>query len=131
MPYDRAGYRDYCGECRHFMLDKVRGRAAAELREASTGAYRHVDALDVIAGSIGVELAGKFSHEVEKETYTALADLIGPTCEMTPQGDGFRCSACGTYHDMSGFDEFPWPRCPECGSRVKGSNSMPLGGEGR
>lgn len=60
-----------------------------------------------------------------------LADLIDPTCEMTPQGEGFRCSACGTYHDMSGFEEFPWPRCPECGSRVKGSNSMPLGGEGR
>lgn len=57
-----------------------------------------------------------------------LADLIDPTCEMTPQGEGFRCSACGTYHDMSGFDEFPWPRCPECGARVKGSNSMPLGG---
>lgn len=60
-----------------------------------------------------------------------LADLIDPTCEMIPQGEGFRCSACGTYHDMSGFDEFPWPRCPECGARVKGSNSMPLGGEGR
>ena len=58
-----------------------------------------------------------------------LADLIDrPTCEMTPQGEGFRCSACGTYHDMSGFEEFPWPRCPECGARVKGSNSMPLGG---
>lgn len=47
-----------------------------------------------------------------------LADLIDPTCEMVPQGEGFRCSACGTYHDMSGFDEFPWPRCPECGARV-------------
>lgn len=21
MPYDRAGYRDHCGECRHFMID--------------------------------------------------------------------------------------------------------------
>lgn len=47
-----------------------------------------------------------------------LADLIDTTCVMTPQGDGFRCSSCGTYHDMSGFDEFPWPRCPECGARV-------------
>lgn len=47
-----------------------------------------------------------------------LADLIDPTCEMTPQGEGFRCSACDTYHDISGFDEFPWPRCPECGARV-------------
>ena len=47
-----------------------------------------------------------------------LADLMDPTCEMIPQGEGFRCSACGTYHDMSGFEEFPWPRCPECGARV-------------
>ena len=46
--------------------DYERRRAVAELREASTGAYRHVDALDVIAGSIGVEVAGRFSREVEK-----------------------------------------------------------------
>lgn len=54
----------------------------AELRKASTGAYRHVDALDVIAGSVGVDAEGKFGHEVEKETYAALADLIDPlTCK--------------------------------------------------
>lgn len=48
-----------------------------------------------------------------------LADLIDrPTCEMTREGEGFRCSACGAFHDMSGFDEFPWPRCPECGAEV-------------
>ena len=48
-----------------------------------------------------------------------LADLIDrPTCRMEPEGEGFRCSECGTYHDMSGFEEFPWPYCPECGARV-------------
>lgn len=47
-----------------------------------------------------------------------LADLIDPTCRMRPVLEGFRCSACDTYHDMSGFEEFPWPRCPECGARV-------------
>lgn len=52
------------------------------------------------------------------EVFGQMADIIDPTCEMTPQGEGFRCSACGTYHDMSGFEEFPWPRCPECGARV-------------
>lgn len=56
--------------------DEERKRAVAELREASTGAYRHVDSLDVIANSIGVEVDGKFIHEVENETYAALADLI-------------------------------------------------------
>ena len=53
-----------------------------------------------------------------EDAMARLADLIDPTCEMVPQGEGFRCSACGTYHDMSGFEEFPWPRCPECGARV-------------
>lgn len=51
--------------------DEERKRAVAELREASTGAYRHVDSLDVIANSIGVEVDGKFIHEVENETYAA------------------------------------------------------------
>lgn len=31
-----------------------------------------------------------------------------------------RYSACGTLHDMSGFDEFPWPYCPNCGAGVVG-----------
>lgn len=51
-----------------------------------------------------------------------LADLIDPTCRMRPVLEGFRCSAFGTYHDMSGFEEFPWPRCPECGARVVRTN---------
>lgn len=71
------------------------------------------------------------SHFVARDAVELFADLIDPTCHMEPEGEGFRCSACGTYNDMSGFDEFPWPRCPECGSRVKVSNSMPLGGDGR
>ena len=83
--------------------DEKRRRAVAELREASTGAYRHVDALDVIAGSVGVEVDGKFGHEVENETYAALADLIDrPTCrnvydetEMGACENGFECSECG------------------------------------
>lgn len=48
-----------------------------------------------------------------------LADLIDrPTCEMTCEGEGFRCSACGKFHDMSGFDRFPWAYCPNCGAEV-------------
>lgn len=53
-----------------------------------------------------------------EELHERLADLIDTTCRMEPEGEGFRCSACGTYHDMSGFEEFPWPHCPECGARV-------------
>ena len=48
-----------------------------------------------------------------------LADLIDrQTCKMVREGEGFRCSACGTFHDMSGFDKFPWPYCPNCGAEV-------------
>lgn len=100
----------------------------AELREASTGAYRHVDSLDVIAGSVGVEVAGKFSHEVENETYAALADLIDRgECENVYDGsvqdscdNGFKCSVCGCkvedeeHYRVSGV----WNYCPQCGRTV-------------
>lgn len=110
--------------------DSERRKVAARLRQMAD-AHRSVETSRV-ARALGLE------YEVygtvvafNGAAVQALADLIDPTCEMTPQGEGFRCSACGTHHDMSGFKEFPWPRCPECGARVKGSNSMPLGDEGR
>lgn len=54
-----------------------------------------------------------------RELHKRLADLIDrPACKMTHEGEGFRCSACGTYHDVSGFDEFPWEHCPSCGAVV-------------
>ena len=107
-----------------------RRRAVAELREASTGAYRHVDALDVIADSVGVEVDGRFSLEIEKETYAALAELIDrPTCHMEGTSrSGFRCSACGEqippmrifYRDSAGDHWVPMEhnRCPMCGAEV-------------
>lgn len=102
-----------------------RRRAVAELREASTGVYRHVDALDVIAGSVGVEVAGKFGHEVEKETYAALADLIDrPTCEMKsiPKTSYRVCSRCGAFVRKDAVtnctEAIPVRFCPNCGARV-------------
>lgn len=47
-----------------------------ELRHAATGAYRHVYSLDVIAGAIGVDAEGKYEHEIEREVYARLADII-------------------------------------------------------
>lgn len=95
------------------------------MREAATGAYRHVDALDVIAGAVGVEVAGKFGHEVEKETYAALADLIDrPTCrldltDVETYGNAkvrtYECSECGrSCEEIYGEYE----HCPHCGARV-------------
>lgn len=104
--------------------DEKRRRAVAELREASTGAYRHVDALDVIAGSVGVEVGGKFGHEVENETYAALADLIDrPTCRnLSPKpADVLLCSECGEHVDiayMETCDEYHAKYCPNCGAEV-------------
>lgn len=102
-----------------------RQRAVAELREASTGAYRHVDALDVIAGSVGVDVEGKFSHEIEKETYAALADLIDrPTCEMKsiPKSSHRVCSRCGAFVRKDAVTDctsvIPVRRCPNCGAEV-------------
>lgn len=114
--------------------DDERRRAVTELRKASTGAYSHVDALDVIAGSVGVDAEGKFDHDVENETYAALADLIDrPTCHDVGGGYEFRCSVCGCLihifrdggfgDDESamtvGGDSLYVPYyCPNCGAEV-------------
>lgn len=113
------------------VTDEERIRAVSELRKASTGEYRHVDALDVIAGSVGVDADGKFDNEVEKETYAELADFIDrPTCRNTlPQNWGtFECSECGAQFEVcsvfmtaSGNDDSEpiIPNyCPGCGARV-------------
>jgi len=102
--------------------EEERRRAVAELREASTGAYRHVDSLDVIANSVGVEVTGKFSHEVENETYTALADLIDrPTCHISETDhefeDSVRCDRCRTTFNRPWE---PFKYCPNCGAEVVG-----------
>lgn len=113
---------------------KDRRRAVAELREASTGAYRHVDSLDVIASSVGVEVGGKFSREVENETYAALADFIDrPTCEFKPaygpdsmgEVSLVECTACAwTVEPWNAYD---FRYCPNCGAEVldeDGANQM-------
>ena len=106
--------------------DEGRRRAVAELREASTGAYRHVDALDVIAGSVGVDAEGKFDHDIEKETYAALADLIDrPTCRIwyVPGSSDRSCSACGVTFSTGTYqggdhEEHEFMFCPNCGAEV-------------
>lgn len=97
------------------------------MRKASTGAYRHVDVLDVIANSSGVDIVGKFDYEAEKEIYAALADLIDrERCEIirpaTPDKFGV-CSACGALvnvrDSVANATNYLKPRyCPNCGSRV-------------
>lgn len=99
---------------------KERRRAVTELREASTGAYRCVDSLDVIAGAVGVEVAGKFGHEVENETYAALANFIDrPTCHIRETDhefeDSVRCDRCQMTFNRPWE---PFKYCPNCGAEV-------------
>lgn len=54
-----------------------------------------------------------------------IADLIDPTCEYVPVGEGrFGCSECGNTvrldFDVPVTDETPMPfkHCPSCGARV-------------
>ena len=109
------------------VADNQRRRAVAELREASTGIYRHVDSLDVIAGAVGVEVAGKFSYEVENEIYAALADFIDrPTCKIVYSAQlhtafgkpiaelevyGLSCGHQAVGSEKPGY-------CPKCGEVI-------------
>ena len=66
-----------------------------------------------------------------ERTLEKLADLIDPTCELIDRGDisgePMVCSCCGKMLNRN----IRWHYCPSCGARVKGSNSMPLAGEGQ
>lgn len=67
----------------------------------------------------GLQTVGRLvKTSVGENILVRLADLIDPTCCMEPEGEGFRCSSCGSFYDCSGFEEFPWPHCPNCGARV-------------
>ena len=110
-----------------------RRNAANELRRAAMGAYRHVDALDVIAGAVGVDISGMCTHEAEEAVYAVLAGLIDrPTCEDVSDFDheAFKCSRCGHRVLSLGGDNCDavvvspdgliseYHYCPNCGKEV-------------
>ena len=96
--------------------DDQRREVAKELRELETpGCIRYAEEFfEELREIVALDLDGSFEGVAG-----SLADLIDrPACKMTHEGEGFRCSACGTHHDMSGFDEYPWEHCPNCGAEV-------------
>ena len=96
--------------------DQQRREVAAELRKlADAGCIRYAEEFyEELREIVTIDLDGSFEGVAN-----SLADLIDrPTCEMRAEGEGFRCSACGEFHDMSGFDRFPWAYCPNCGAEV-------------
>lgn len=104
------------------MLGNAQRRdTAKELRRAAMGAYRHVDALDIIAGAVGVDISGMCTHEAEETVYAVLAGLIDrPTCrnlglEEGTDGEGYNffCSRCGFADDVVDPSY-----CPSCGAEV-------------
>lgn len=106
---------------------------AKELRRAAMGAYRHVDALDIIAGAVGMDISGMCTHEAEETVYAVLAGLIDrPTCEDVSDFDheAFKCSRCGHRVLSLGGDSCDavvvspdgliseYHYCPNCGKEV-------------
>lgn len=100
--------------------DKERREVAARLRGLETCEFdddgEFIDRCEV-EDALGLTTDDGYWCDVEG--VWRLADLIDrPACEMRAEGEGFRCSACGEFHDMSGFDGFPWAYCPNCGAEV-------------
>ena len=116
------------------MLGNAQRRdTAKELRRAAMGAYRHVDALDIIAGAVGMDISGMCTHEAEETVYAVLAGLIDrPTCEDVSDFDheAFKCSRCGHRVLSLGGDSrdavvvspdgliSEYHYCPNCGKEV-------------
>jgi len=97
--------------------DSERREVAKRLRNGGI-ARDSEEAYVLLLSCVGIrpQLPATSTYE---DAMVRLADLIDrPTCEMTREGEGFRCSACGAFHDMSGFEKFPWPHCPICGAEV-------------
>ena len=137
LPYQLADLIDH-PTCRNSAdpydgSSKQRHDAVDELRRAAAGEYRHVDALDVIAGAVGVSISGKYMHDAEETVYAVLAGLIDrPTCEDVSDFDheAFKCSRCGHRVLSLGGDSCDavvvspdgliseYHYCPNCGKEV-------------
>lgn len=111
--------------------DEKRRSAVDELLLAATGAYRHVEALDVIANAVGVDISGEGLHDAEEMVYGALADLIDRPTSNTDPVDVFTCPSCGFvgcvveyqqngegYWDLDIPCECEPRFCPNCGAEV-------------
>lgn len=98
--------------------DEERRHAATELRTAAGGEFRHVDALDVIAGAVGVDVSGMYTHEAESKVYAALADLIDCPIGVAYIPDAMEgnvfCPKCGAEIGEYGVPNY----CHNCGMAI-------------
>lgn len=69
MPYDRAGYRDHCGDCRHFKLDEERTKLRREVFGEHATEVHYCGKLHVFVNTLdspsnpSCNAAGCFSYE--------------------------------------------------------------------
>lgn len=69
MAHDSAGYRDHCGECRHFMLDAERSRLRCEVFGEHTAPAHCCDKLHFLVSALdspsnpSSAAAGCFNYE--------------------------------------------------------------------
>lgn len=69
MPYDRAGYREHCGECRHFMLDAKGSRIRREVFGEHAASAHYCGKLHIFVNVLdspqnpSSNAAGCFSYE--------------------------------------------------------------------
>lgn len=123
---DQLAQPSWAKDC-GMISDEKRRSAVDELLLAATAAYRHVNALDVIANAVGVDISGEGLHDAEEMVYGALVDLIDrPTCHIDFDKVHLDhvCSRCGerfwhSYYGIPcsrGFKDFRF--CPNCGAEV-------------
>ncbi len=111
------------------VTDQRRRKVAARLREAATGACRHVAMWDVIGNAVGIDVSEMYSDQAETASYARLADLVDrPTCAMGEFGDPEihldvrrqQCSRCHAVHLEQPNDRLRFRYCPVCGAEVVG-----------
>lgn len=111
------------------MISDERREVAERLRwlASKQGTYKGVLVSDVLVPLrlLSVDNPGF----IPRKSVARLADLIDPTCEYVPIGDGrFVCSGCGYTvnldFDVPVTDEtnMPSKHCPNCGARVVRTN---------
>ena len=69
MPYDNAGYRDHCGDCRHFRLDEERTKLRREVFGEHAAPANYCGKLHIFVSTLdspsnpSCNAAGCFSYE--------------------------------------------------------------------
>ena len=117
------------------MISDKERREVAELLRNGGFARDSEEAYVLLLSRIGIRPQLPATNTYE-DAMARLAGLIDPTCEAVEYGrpdESHVCKGCSkcSYGWVEDINDKPYSFCPNCGARVKGSNSMPLEGDGR